>query len=86
MILGNKGSLGAHQWVKFIIQNLVLREHLGEKTPTFFLDGAFFSCVADEIVYQSAFFPRNFPHPLKFLVLYLKIRQKCIEKYKRRFG
>ena len=36
MVLEKKYSLGVHPWVKFIIQNVVLKEYLGEKNSYMF--------------------------------------------------
>ena len=36
MVFEKKCSLGVHPWVKFIIQNVVLKEYLGEKNSCMF--------------------------------------------------
>ena len=61
-------------WVKFFIQNVVLKV-ARRKISKFFACSTLFSCVFDESVYRSALIPQNLPCFEKLLVAHLNIVQ-----------
>ena len=61
-------------WVKFSIQNVVLKV-ARRKISNFFACNTLFSCVFDESVYRSALIPQNLNCFEKLLVAHLNIVQ-----------
>ena len=64
---GKKGPDCVHLWVKFYIQNVVLRVSKKRNSKKFPC-GTFFSCVFFlQNVYESALVPQNLPYPENYL-------------------